>query len=124
MNDGCRSFRDAKILILGVAYKKDVDDVRESPVLEIMVLLTERDAQFAYHDPYVARLHRMRHYDFSALSTQELTESLLRAQDAVVITTDHPSIDYAWVAEHAPLVVDTRNATPHVTAGREKIIRA
>lgn len=112
----------ARVLILGVAYKKDVDDVRESPALRIMELLQARGAGVDYHDPYVARLHKMRRYDFG-LSSIELTPAALAAYDLVVIATDHSSYDYPTIVRHARLVVDTRNATRQVRENREKIVR-
>jgi UDP-N-acetyl-D-glucosamine dehydrogenase len=124
LNDRSKSIRGAKILILGVAYKKDVDDVRESPALEIMQLLQHRGAQLSYHDPYIPRLHKMRHYDFSYMSCVELTPDLLAGQDAVVITTDHTSFDYQWLVDRARLIIDTRNATRKVQRGRQKIVQA
>ena len=124
LNDDGKSVRGAKILILGVAYKKDVDDTRESPAMEIMSLLREKGAKLAYHDPFVPKLHKMRHYDFSDLSSVELSEDLLEKQHAVVIATDHTKIDYSWIVNHSQLVIDTRNATRGITAGREKIVRA
>ena len=124
LNDHGKSIRGAKILILGVAYKKDVDDTRESPAMEIMRLLKEKGAEIAYHDPFVSQLYTMRHYDFSDLSSVELTEGLLKDQDAVVIATDHSKIDYGWIVNHSGLVIDTRNATRKVKEGREKIVLA
>jgi len=124
LNDRSKSLRDSKILILGVAYKKDVDDVRESPALEIMELLQGKGAVLAYSDPYIPRLHKMRHYDFSQMASVQLTEDLLETSDVALITTDHTSFDYQWIVDHAPLVIDTRNATRAVTRGRNKIIRA
>ena len=124
LNDQGKSVRDADILILGVAYKKDVDDVRESPALEIMRLLQEKGARLSYHDPHVRQLQKMRNYDFSQLSSEDLTEDLLGAKDAVVIATDHSSVDYGWIVEHAKLVIDTRNATRGVEGSPGKIIRA
>ena len=124
LNDRSRSIRGSKILLLGVAYKKNVDDVRESPALEIMEILQAQGADLSYSDPYIPRLHKMRAYDFSNMSSSPLTEELLRTQDVVLITTDHTSIDYQWVVDHAPVVVDTRNATRNVTRGRDKIVRA
>ena len=112
------------MLVLGVAYKKDVDDVRESPALEIMELLQHKGAILSYSDPYIPRLHKMRAYDFSHMSTLPLTEDALKAHDVVLITTDHTSVDYQWIVANASLVVDTRNATRNVTVGREKIVRA
>ena len=124
LNDRSKSIRGSKILVLGVAYKKDVDDVRESPALEIMEILQHNGAVLSYSDPYIPRLHKMRAYDFSHMSSLDLTEDLLKSQDLVLITTDHTSVDYQRVVDHAPLVVDTRNATRSVTRGREKIVRA
>src|SRR5919108_3288223 len=122
LNDRSRSIRGSKILLLGVAYKKNVDDVRESPALEIMEILQHNGAVLSHSDPYIPRLHKMRAYDFSHMSSLELTESLLKSQDLVLITTDHTSIDYQRVVDQAQLVVDTRNATRSVTRGREKIV--
>ena len=124
LNDRARSIRDSKILILGVAYKKDVDDVRESPALEIMEILQAKSALLSYSDPYIPRLHKMRAYDFSHMSSLPLNEDVLKSQDLVLITTDHSSIDYQWVVDHASSIVDTRNATRRVTRGREKIVKA
>jgi UDP-N-acetyl-D-glucosamine dehydrogenase len=124
LNDKGKSVRGSKILMLGVAYKKDVDDVRESPALEIMELLEDKGAVLTYSDPYIPRLHKMRKHDFSHMSSVTLTEDLLKKHDAVLITTDHTGIDYQWLVTHATLVVDTRNATREVQSGREKIVRA
>ena len=124
LNDRGKSVRGANILILGVAYKKDVDDIRESPALAIMELLKEKGANLSYHDSFVPRLHKMRRHDFSDMGSMELTEALLDKQDAVVIATEHSGVDYAWVVKHARLVIDTRNATRDVTEGRKKIVRA
>ena len=124
LNDRARSIRGSKVLILGVAYKKDVDDVRESPSLEIMKLLKERGADISYSDPFVPKLHTMREYDFSYMSSVALSEETLRSYDVALITTDHSKLDYQWIVDHSQLVVDTRNATKTVRNGREKIIRA
>src|SRR5438876_1034596 len=124
LNDRSRSIRGSKILVLGVAYKKDVDDVRESPALEIMEILQEKGADLSYSDPYIPRLHKMRAYDFSHMSSLPLNEDVLKSQDVVLITTDHSSVDYQWVVDHSSTVIDTRNATRRVTRGREKIVKA
>src|SRR5216117_2207544 len=124
LNDKGKAVRGSKILILGVAYKKDVDDVRESPALEIMELLEDKGALLTYSDPYIPKLHKMRAYDFSHMSSLELSPQVLKAHDVALITTDHTNFDYQAIVDHAPLVVDTRNATRKVTRGREKIIRA
>jgi len=124
LNDHSRAIRGSNVLVLGVAYKKDVDDVRESPALEIMELLQHRGAILSYHDPYISQLHKMRAYDFSHMRSVELTEQTLGQVDVVLIATDHSSFDYQWIVDHAPLVLDTRNATRTITRGREKIYRA
>ena len=117
-----RTLRGAQVLVLGVAYKKDIDDVRESPALKIMELLGGEGAVVAYHDPYVPRLGRMRKYDFG-LESIALTPDALRAHDCTLIVTDHSTIDYDQVVSESALVVDTRNATARVQGGREKIVR-
>ena len=124
LNDRSRSVRGARVLVLGVAYKKDVDDVRESPALEIMKLLKERGADLSYSDPYIPKLHKMREYDFSYMSSLPLTKEILAEKDVVLITTDHSNTDYQWVVDHSNLVIDTRNATRHVRNGRDRIVRA
>lgn len=116
-----KCLRDSRVLVLGVSYKRDIDDLRESPSLRLIQLLRERGARVDYHDPYFRRLHKMRHYDFD-LASVALTAENIAAADAVLIATDHSSIDYAWLVRHAQLVVDTRNATRDVTEGREKIV--
>jgi UDP-N-acetyl-D-glucosamine dehydrogenase len=122
LNRRKRCLQDARILVLGVAYKKDIDDLRESPSLQIMKLLQEHGAAVDYHDPYFSRLHKMRAYDFK-LSAVEPTAEALRSYDAVLIATDHSSYDYDFIVRHAELVVDSRNATHAVKQGREKIVR-
>jgi UDP-N-acetyl-D-glucosamine dehydrogenase len=124
LNERAKSIKNSKILMLGVAYKKDVDDVRESPALEIMELLQARGASLSYSDPYIPKLHKMRNYDFSHMSSVELTENVLKSQDVVLITTDHTVFDYQMIVDRSGLVVDTRNATRKVTRGRDKIVRA
>lgn len=117
-----KSVTGARILVLGVAYKRDVDDLRESPALKIIQLLTQRGARVDYNDPYFPRLHKMRSYDYSDMHSVNLKG--LRNYDCVVIVTDHSSYDYERIVEQAQLVVDTRNATRHVTRHREKIVPA
>src|SRR5215475_7821286 len=124
LNDHGKAIRGSKILVLGVAYKKDVDDVRESPALEIMELLQHKGAVLSYSDPYIPQLHKMRAYDFSHMRSVELTEQSLAHPDLVLIATDHSSFDYQRVVDHARIVVDTRNAARGVVRGREKIHRA
>ncbi len=97
----------ARVLVLGVSYKPDVDDLRESPALEILALLRERGAEITYHDPHAPTLPRVRKYDFG-LSSVPLTAAVVETHDAVVIATDHAAVDYALVFGAAPLVVDAR----------------
>jgi UDP-N-acetyl-D-glucosamine dehydrogenase len=122
LNDRQRSIKGSKILLLGVAYKKDVDDLRESPSLKLLELLTGRGAAIDYNDPYFPALHKMRHYDFSDKRSVELTPANLGAYDCVLIATDHSSYDYDAIVKNAKLVVDTRNATRRVKEGHEKIV--
>ncbi len=117
-----KSLKGAKLLILGVAYKKDVDDLRESPTLKIMEILQKRGAAFDYNDPYFPHLHKMRHYDYSHLKSVPLNAQTLANYDAVIIATDHSSYDYAAIVDGAKLVVDTRNATRRVVRHRERIV--
>jgi len=118
-----KSVSGARILLLGMAYKKDIDDTRESPGLKIMQLLRERGAQVDYNDPYIPRLPKTRKYDFSSLSSVPITDEALAQYDCVVIVTDHTDYDYARIVQQARLVVDTRNATGAVPTGKEKVVR-
>lgn len=123
LNDRGRAMKGAKICILGVAYKKDVDDPRESPSFVLMDLLRERGVELSYSDPHVPRLPKMRHHKVADLESQELTPNFLASLDCALIATDHSAFDYAAIVRHAPLVIDTRNATLGVSEGREKIIK-
>lgn len=124
LNEVGKPIRGSRIAMLGMAYKKDVDDPRESPSFELMELLLQRGADLTYNDPHIPRLRKMRNYDFSATSSQELTPEYLAGQDCVLIATDHSAYDYDEIVRHSRLVLDTRNATAGVTEGREKIRRA
>jgi UDP-N-acetyl-D-glucosamine dehydrogenase len=124
LNEQGKPLKGSKVCILGVAYKKDVDDPRESPSFVLMELLGAAGADLTYHDPHIPRLPKMRHHNLPAMESQELTPKYLASLDCVLIATDHSSCDYAMIVKHAPLVVDTRNATRDVTEGREKIRKA
>ena len=102
-----RPIRDARILILGLAYKPDVSDVRESPALELIERFRELNAQVDYHDPHVPATHRMRNYDLHMQSVA-LTPSALAQYDCVVVATNHSAFDPQVIADHAKLVIDTR----------------
>ncbi len=122
LNEREKSIKGSKVLLLGMAYKKDVDDLRESPSLKLLELLTQRGALVDYNDPYFPTLFKMRHYDFSNKRSVELTAEHLAGYDCVLIATDHSKYDYDAIVRNAKLVVDTRNATRNVKAGREKIV--
>ncbi|MBI4642871.1 MAG: nucleotide sugar dehydrogenase [Deltaproteobacteria bacterium] len=105
-----KPLKAAKILILGLAYKKDVDDPRESPALKIMELLTGGGAEVSYNDPYIPQCGGGRRYPGLSLASVTLSDQLLKEVDCVLLVTDHSAYDYAWIASQAPLIVDTRNA--------------
>jgi UDP-N-acetyl-D-glucosamine dehydrogenase len=122
LNQRKQCLQDAQVLVLGIAYKKDIDDQRESPSLRIMELLAAKGARVDYHDPYFPHLPKMRKYHFD-LESIELTPEALAGYDVVVIATDHSTYDYSAIVRHARLVIDTRNATHAVQEHREKIVR-
>src|SRR3979411_124017 len=122
LNNHKKSLKGAKVLILGVAYKKDVDDLRESPTLKIMQLLQQRGGQRDYNDPYFPQLHKMRHYNYENMKSVPLSPQTLGSYDAVIVATDHSSYDYGAIVDAAKLVVDTRNATRRVMRHRDKIV--
>src|SRR5262245_9392939 len=124
LNDCGKPVRGSQVLILGMAYKKDVDDPRESPGFELMDLLLKKGAVVSYNDPHIPTLPRMRHYPHLRMDSQALTPEFLGRQDCVLIATDHSAYDYPWVVKNSRLVVDTRNATKAVAEGREKIFKA
>ena len=123
LNRRKKSVNGSRILVLGVAYKKDIDDERESPGYAIMKLLMEKGAKVSYNDPWIPRLNPTRKYDFKMSSTK-IEPQILAAMDAVIIVTDHSVYDFAEIVKHASLVIDTRNATREIDTGREKIVMA
>jgi UDP-N-acetyl-D-glucosamine dehydrogenase len=125
LNQQRKPINGTRIAILGVAYKKDIDDPRESPSFELLKILGARGAVLSYNDPHVPVLPRMRHYpNLPPMNSQELTAAYLAAQDCVVIATDHSAYDYDFIVQYSALVIDTRNATKNVTRGRDKIRKA
>ena len=124
LNDAGKPVRGSRISVLGVAYKKDVDDPRESPSFKLMELLQQRGAVISYNDPHIPSLPTMRHYDVPRLASEPLTPEYLAAQDCVLIATDHTAYDWEFIVKNARLVVDTRNATRDLTEGRDKIYKA
>ena len=109
--------------MMGAAYKKDVDDYRESPSIALIEKLQAKGAVVNYNDPYIPKFGKLRHHDIK-LESRELTENLLASQDAVLISTAHSAYDYDWIVEYSQLVLDTRNATKGVTKGCAKIYKA
>ncbi len=123
LNDHQKCLNGSKILILGMAYKKDVDDLRESPTLKLMEILGEKGAIVDYNDPHIPELYPMRHYQYENKSI-ELTPVTLGSYDAVLISTAHSQYDWDLVVENAQIVIDTRNATKNVKGHRDKIYKA
>jgi UDP-N-acetyl-D-glucosamine dehydrogenase len=121
LNDQAKSVRDSRIGIVGGAYKPNIDDPRESPAFAIIELLVERGAKITYHDPHIPTLPPMRSFSVPELSSEYLTPSYLSSLDAVVVVTDHSSVDWQLIADHAQFVVDTRNVVP---SGAAFILRA
>jgi UDP-N-acetyl-D-glucosamine dehydrogenase len=121
LNARGKSVKGAEVLVLGLAYKKDIDDSRESPSLKIISLLREKDARVSYNDPYISRITRRREYPGLEMRSVPLTGARLRKADAVVISTDHTAYDYDWIVRNAALVVDTRNA---IKRRRKNVVKA
>jgi UDP-N-acetyl-D-glucosamine dehydrogenase len=119
LNESGKSVRGADVLVLGVAYKRDTSDVRESPALDVMKLLSERKAKVRFHDPFVKEVRT----DGAAYRRSPLTPKSLRRADCVLIVTDHSAYDYRWIASHARAVLDTRNATKGVRSRAGRIVR-
>jgi UDP-N-acetyl-D-glucosamine dehydrogenase len=125
LNDRRKPINGSRVAVLGVAYKRDVDDARESPSFELMRLLISRGAVLSYNDPHVPRLPRVRHYpDLPEMESQELTPAYLESQDCVLIATDHTAYDFDYIVRHSSFILDTRNATKGVKEGRERIRKA
>ena len=117
MNDNLKkSLNGSRVLIIGIAYKKDIDDMRESPALKIAELLRFKGANISYHDPNIN--------DAKELKFVELNKESLRKADAVVITTDHSNVDYEMVGKYARLIIDTRNVMAGVKNPKADVLRA
>jgi len=123
LNRRGKCLKGARILILGIAYKKDIDDMRESPALEVIEHLLEKGAKVYYNDPYIPKIPKVRKHDLGMTSSR-LTLKFLSSMDAAVIVTDHTSYDYGWIVANTPLVVDTRNATKNVKKHKSRIVKA
>ena len=123
LNEHKKSLKGSKVLVLGLAYKKDIDDVRESPSIELIELLREKGAKVDYNDPYIPRTHKQREHDLK-MSSKKISAKTLSSYDLVLISTDHSEYDYDWIVKNSKLVIDTRNATVAVRQNRKKIVKA
>ena len=123
LNEQGKSLKGSKVLVLGLAYKKDIDDVRESPSLELIELLQEKGAKVDYNDPYIPQTHKQREHDLK-MKSKPLSSKMLSGYDVVLIATDHSEYDYQWIVNNAKLIIDTRNATAKIKRGRKKIVKA
>jgi len=123
LNSKKKAINGSKMLVLGLAYKKDVDDIRESPSIELIEMLRARGAKVDYNDPHVPKTPVQREHNLG-MKSKKLTDKSFAGYDCVVIATDHSAYDYDWIVRHARLIVDTRNATVAVKHGRKKIFRA
>lgn len=121
LNRAGKAVHGSKVAIIGIAYKKDVDDPRESPAFEIIEELLSLGAELSYHDPHIPRLPSMRKHDLK-MTSQPLTREYLESHDCVLIVTDHSAIDWNFVVQHSRLIVDPRNATGKVVGPREHVI--
>ncbi len=123
LNARGKAIKRSRILVLGLAYKKDVDDLRESPSIILIEQLRERGGKVDYNDPHIPTTHKQREHDLK-LKSVALTAAGLKKYDVVVISTDHTAYDYEFIVKNSRAVVDTRNATKDVKKGREKIVKA
>jgi UDP-N-acetyl-D-glucosamine dehydrogenase len=119
LNEKKKSLKGSKILVLGVAYKRDIKDVRESPALDVIKLLENGGAEISYNDPHVPSI-RMNE---SVMKSIKLTQALLQSADCAVILTDHTAYDYDWIVQNSQLLMDTRNATKNVKEDQGKIVK-
>jgi len=124
LNDQGKALRGSKIALLGMAYKKDVDDPRESPSFVLMEMLLARGAIVTYNDPHVPSLPKMRHHEVPDMDSSPLTPEYLASQDCVLIATDHSAYDAEYIVQHSKMVLDTRNLTKNVKSGRDRIRKA
>ena len=115
--------RGARILVLGLAYKANIDDVRESPSFELIEQLRDLGAHVDYNDPHVPRAARTRRHDLR-MESVPLSPAMLAGYDAVLIATNHDAYDWQQIADHARLIIDTRNAMRHVKGSRGHIVSA
>ena len=123
LNEHSKSLKGSKVLVLGLAYKKDIDDLRESPSIELIELLRQKGAKVDYNDPYIPRTHKQRQHNLR-MASKKLSAKMLAGYDVVLISTDHSDYDYNWIVKNAKLVVDARNATAAVRGAARKVVKA
>ncbi|AQQ09172.1 UDP-N-acetyl-D-glucosamine 6-dehydrogenase [Sedimentisphaera cyanobacteriorum] len=123
LNSHKKAINGAKILVLGLAYKKDIDDVRESPSLELIERLRDKGAKVSYNDPYIPETWKQRKYDLR-MKSKKITANMLKGFDAVLIATDHSHYDYQMITDNAQLVIDTRNACDRLRGTKKKVWKA
>jgi UDP-N-acetyl-D-glucosamine dehydrogenase len=123
LNQRKKSINGSKVFLLGMAYKKDVDDPRESPSFKLIELLREKGAEVIYNDPHIPTIPPVRKYSFNMDST-ELTPETLTAVDCVLLATNHSDYDYQFILDHADLIIDTRNAFAGLKGAADKVIQA
>ena len=123
LNERKKCLKGSRVLVLGLAYKKDIDDLRESPSIELIELLRQKGARVDYNDPYIPRTHKQRRHDLG-MRSRRLSAKMLAGYDVVLISTDHSDYDYEWIVRNAKLVVDARNATAGVRGAGKKVVKA
>lgn len=123
LNNHKKSLKGSKVLVLGLAYKPDIDDVRESPSLELIELLQAKGAKVDYNDPHIPATHKQRKYNLH-MKSKPLSAAMLKQYDAVLISTNHSDYDYDWIVKNSNLVIDTRNATAPVKKSKSKVVKA
>jgi UDP-N-acetyl-D-glucosamine dehydrogenase len=121
MNDRGKVLKGSKVLVLGVAYKPDIDDVRESPALDVIALLKKKGAQVSYHDPFIPQIHHERE-DWKMDSVKDAMKAV-KESDAVVIVTNHKAYDYPAILAQAKFVFDSRNALGKLGKESDKVAR-
>ncbi|NMB81951.1 MAG: nucleotide sugar dehydrogenase, partial [Ignavibacteria bacterium] len=123
LNQHGKSLSQSRVLIIGAAYKKNTDDLRESPSLKLIEILKSKGARVDYHDPLVPKLPLTRKYNFE-MSSVQFNSSTISSYDLVLISTDHDSIDYQLIADNAKLIVDTRNVFERKGISSDKVYKA
>ena len=124
LNERGKAVKGAKVLLLGLAYKPDIDDVRESPSFELIEKLEELGAKVDYNDPHVSETHYMRRWGNMGKKSVPLSKESLASYDVVLIATNHSAYDYNFIAEHAKLIVDSRNAMKNYQGNRDHVVPA